>query len=79
MYGMSPADILTEAPHLMEKMSSNLSLAAVLSIEKAHRTQVHDFVTHITIHDAEHTKLLFRGSWPRLERWDLQEPQAWAQ
>ena len=52
----------------MEKLSLNSSLADVLAIGRAYRSQVHEFVTHITIHNAEHIKVLFQGSWPKLER-----------
>ena len=47
------------------------SLAALVAVNQAHRRQVHHQVTKIAIPDHEHIQTLFRGTWPRLESWQI--------
>ena len=47
------------------------SLAALVAVSQAHRSQVHHHVSQIAIPDYEHMQTCFRGGWPCLSSWQI--------
>ena len=69
---MSLSDVWHEVPLLRNTLPSE-SLAALLAVSQAHRSQVHDIVQHIVVSDAAHTQTLVSGTWPSLLTWKLSD------
>ena len=67
---MPLSDLIHQVPRLLELMTSEC-LAALLATSTTHRSQVHNYVTSITISDSTHASDLISCSWPRLVKWTL--------
>ena len=64
------SDLIHQVPRLLELMTSEC-LAALIATSTTHRSQVHNYVTSITISDSTHASDLISCSWPRLVKWTL--------
>ena len=53
------------------KTTGTECLAALIATSTTHRSQIHNYVTSITICDPTHTGDLISCSWPRLVKWTL--------
>ena len=64
--------MIHEVPHLLDVLPSE-SLAALLAVSTTHRRQVHDHVQSIKIYLVAGCDVdtMIRGSWPRLNSWQL--------
>ena len=69
---LSLLDVLHEVPLLLDLMPSS-SLAALVAVSQAHRGQIQNYVTRIAIPHHDHLQTLFRGVWPRLESWQIDD------
>ena len=67
---MPLSDLIHQVPRLLELMPSEC-LAALIATNTTHRSQVHSYVTSITLSDTAHASLLISCSWPRLVKWTL--------
>jgi len=67
---MPLSDLIQQVPRLLELLPSEC-LAALIATSTTHRSQIHDYVTSITISDPTHTGDLISCSWPRLLKWTL--------
>ena len=67
---MSLSDLIHQVPRLLELMPSEC-LAALIATSTTQRSQIHNYVTSITICDPTHTDDLISCSWPRLVKWTL--------
>ncbi len=67
---MPLSDLIHQVPRLLELMPSEC-LAALIATSRTHRSQIHNYVTSITISDPGHASDLISCSWPRLVKWTL--------
>ena len=67
---MPLSDLIHQVPRLLELMPSEC-LAALIATSRTHRSQIHNYVTSITISDPTHASDLISCSWPRLVKWTL--------
>jgi hypothetical protein len=65
---MPLSDLIHQVPRLLELMPSEC-LAALIATSKTHRSQIHKYVTCITLSDPTHASQLVSCSWPRLVKW----------
>ena len=67
---MPLSDLIHQVPRLRELMPSEC-LAALIATNTTRRSQVHSYVTSITLSDTAHASHLISCSWPRLVKWTL--------
>ncbi len=67
---MPLSDLIHQVPRLLELMPSQC-LAALIATNTTHRSQIHNYVTSITISDPTHASDLISCNWPRLVKWTL--------
>ena len=67
---MPPSDLIQQVPRLLELMPAGC-FAALIATSTTHRSQIHNYVTSITISDPTHASDLISCSWPRLVKWTL--------
>ena len=67
---MPLSDLTQQVPRLLELMPSEC-LAALIATSTTHRSQIHNYVTSITISDPTHASDLISCSWPQLVKWTL--------
>ena len=60
--------LLQVVPALVEALPWE-SVAKMLAVSKAHRRQVHDRVTSISVKDSGDVLLVLEGHWPQLNFW----------
>ena len=73
--GLSLADVLHQAPRLLELLQLCRSLDALLVTNTGLSRVVQQYVTHITIPDQSHIDTFAKDRWPNLQRMSLQSVQ----
>ncbi len=73
---MPLSDLIHQVPRLLELMPSEC-LAALLATSRTHRSQIHNYVTSITISDPTHASDLISSTWPRLMKWTLADQDSY--
>jgi len=73
---MPLSDLIYQVPRLLELMPSEC-LAALIATSTAHRRQVHDCVTSITLSDSTHASHLISCRWPRLVKWTIADQDSY--
>ncbi len=72
---MPLSDLIHQVPRLLELMPSEC-LAALIATSTTLRSQIHNYVTSITISDPTHASNLISCSWPRLVKWTLADQES---